>query len=177
MVICNCYHDDINWLNQRGVCWGTKECEPCSCKGNELKCDFYPEVIEKAKVREEFKKATKDVITRESAKNAACSICTNNDVCKELKNFKSSMCTTMRVFDAIESPLSGKKKDSRTTHYDEVVSKNVKELAFFIIEREKVIFDCIASKFSNHDEFSKMLEPDWYKLLQDMIDYLKEEVR
>ena len=177
MVICNCYHDDINWLNQRGVCWGTKECEPCSCKGNELKCDFYPEVIEKAKVREDFKKATKDVITRESAKKAACSMCTNSDVCKELKNFKSSMCTTMRVFDAIESPLSKKKKDSKTTHYDEVVSKNVEELAFFIIEREKVIFDCIASRFSNHDEFSKMLEPDWYKLLQDMIDYLKEEVR
>lgn len=177
MVICNCYHDDINWLNQRGVCWGTKECEPCSCKGNELKCDFYPEVIEKAKVREDFKRATKDVITRESAKKAACSMCTNSDVCKELKNFKSSMCTTMRVFDAIESPLSGKKKDSRTTHYDEVVSKNVEELAFFIIEREKVIFDCIASKFSNHDEFSKMLEPDWYRLLQDMIDYLKEEVK
>lgn len=175
MTICNCYHDEPNWIHERGVCYGTKECEPCSCKGNELKCDFYPEVIEKAKVREAFKRATKDVITRESAKKAACSMCTNSKLCKEVKNFRSSMCSTMRVFDSIESPL--KQKNSKTTHYDEVVSKNVDELALFIVDREKVLFDCIASRFCNHDEFSKMLEPDWYRLLQDMIDYLKEEVK
>ena len=32
-----------------GICWGTKECDECSCEGDETKCDFYPEVIEKAK--------------------------------------------------------------------------------------------------------------------------------
>lgn len=26
-----------------GVCYGTKECEPCACGGDETKCDFYPE--------------------------------------------------------------------------------------------------------------------------------------
>ena len=26
-----------------GVCWGTKECDECSCNGNENKCDFYPQ--------------------------------------------------------------------------------------------------------------------------------------
>ena len=32
-----------------GICNGTKEREECSCKGNREKCDFYPEVREKAK--------------------------------------------------------------------------------------------------------------------------------
>ena len=31
--ICNSYKD--------GHCLGTKEIEPCSCKGNRIKCDFY----------------------------------------------------------------------------------------------------------------------------------------
>ena len=32
-----------------GVCWGTRECDECSCGGDQTKCDFYPEVREKAK--------------------------------------------------------------------------------------------------------------------------------
>ena len=32
-----------------GVCWGTKEIDECNCDGNRTKCDFYPEVREKAK--------------------------------------------------------------------------------------------------------------------------------
>lgn len=32
-----------------GVCWGTKEIDECSCNGDRTKCDFYPEVREKAK--------------------------------------------------------------------------------------------------------------------------------
>lgn len=40
---CKCYHAEKNWLNKIGVCWGTKEMEPCSCQGDESKCDFYPE--------------------------------------------------------------------------------------------------------------------------------------
>ena len=31
-----------------GECWGTKECEECSCEGNELVCDFYENVRTKA---------------------------------------------------------------------------------------------------------------------------------
>ncbi len=41
---CNCYHAEKNWIGGIGVCWGTKEMEPCSCGGNKSKCDFYPEV-------------------------------------------------------------------------------------------------------------------------------------
>jgi hypothetical protein len=32
-----------------GICYGTKECEECSCGGNENRCDFYPEVRRRAK--------------------------------------------------------------------------------------------------------------------------------
>lgn len=38
--ICDCYHTAHSGL---GVCWGTKECEACSCEGDTHKCDFYPE--------------------------------------------------------------------------------------------------------------------------------------
>lgn len=31
-----------------GVCWGTKEMDQCSCNGDRTKCDFYPEIREKA---------------------------------------------------------------------------------------------------------------------------------
>lgn len=41
-MICECYHDDINFIGERGVCWGAKEKEPCRCGGDESKCDFYP---------------------------------------------------------------------------------------------------------------------------------------
>ena len=47
MSICLCYHDEQNFLHERGVCYGTKEKEPCSCGGNPVKCDFYEEVKEK----------------------------------------------------------------------------------------------------------------------------------
>ena len=40
---CDCYHAEKNWLGKIGICWGTKEMEPCSCQGDESKCDFYPE--------------------------------------------------------------------------------------------------------------------------------------
>ena len=46
---CKCYHDDLNFLGKRGVCWGTKECEACSCGGDESKCDFYQCVRDRAR--------------------------------------------------------------------------------------------------------------------------------
>ena len=48
-MICKCYHADKNFLGNIGVCWGTKECEPCSCNGDEEKCDFYDYVRERVK--------------------------------------------------------------------------------------------------------------------------------
>ena len=41
---CTSYHDNINYLGKPGVCWGTKEIEPCFCEGDMRKCDFYENV-------------------------------------------------------------------------------------------------------------------------------------
>lgn len=45
---CKCYHAERNFLGKIGVCWGTKECEACSCGGDESKCDFYDNVRKRA---------------------------------------------------------------------------------------------------------------------------------
>lgn len=51
-------------------CYGTRECDPCSCGGDRTKCDFYEDVRKKAKA--ELKKA-KDKVKRDP--NAICPIC------------------------------------------------------------------------------------------------------
>ena len=44
---CNCYNVYIDRIYgnevKYGVCLGTKEIDRCGCKGDESKCDFYPE--------------------------------------------------------------------------------------------------------------------------------------
>lgn len=58
MQTCTCYHEENRIIyvychltgkpvplnTTVGVCWGTKEREECSCKGDELKCNFYNKV-------------------------------------------------------------------------------------------------------------------------------------
>lgn len=53
MSICDCYCEEHAMYNgmpfvRKSVCNGTKEREECNCGGNKAKCDFYPEVREKA---------------------------------------------------------------------------------------------------------------------------------
>ena len=43
-----------NWAGTNGRCWGTKECEPCYCGGDESKCDFYPKKREEVKTVQTF---------------------------------------------------------------------------------------------------------------------------
>ena len=40
-IVCKSYHAEKNFLGKVGVCYGTKEKEPCSCKGDKNKCDYY----------------------------------------------------------------------------------------------------------------------------------------
>lgn len=40
---CDSYRTEANWLGKTGVCYGTKEREPCDCMGLTQYCDFYPE--------------------------------------------------------------------------------------------------------------------------------------
>jgi hypothetical protein len=59
---CKCYEETweiIGWLGpdevirkHRHRCNGTRERDECSCGGDRTKCDFYPEVREKAKKEE-----------------------------------------------------------------------------------------------------------------------------
>lgn len=65
MEKCSCYHAVDNWLGLPGVCWGTKEREPCRCGGDESKCDFYPEKKKGAvemgnKIDDAYKKGAED---------------------------------------------------------------------------------------------------------------------
>ena len=56
---CECYIEDRQLVDYTPlmkplyktvpVCFGTKELDRCSCGGDKTKCDFYPEVREKAK--------------------------------------------------------------------------------------------------------------------------------
>lgn len=48
MGTCDSYY--IN-MNGEGTCYGTKERDACGCKGDESRCDFYPEKREKANKR------------------------------------------------------------------------------------------------------------------------------
>ena len=86
MKICECYdeYEDVQYLSdfEQGVhfaltgeriksvkvkksrCTGTKECESCSCGGDRMKCDFYPQECAEAKKEqkiEETKKKAKDL--------------------------------------------------------------------------------------------------------------------
>lgn len=42
MEKCSSYVKN-HWSDTLGYCMGTKETEACSCRGDESKCDFYPE--------------------------------------------------------------------------------------------------------------------------------------
>lgn len=56
-MACKCYHAERNYLGKIGVCWGTKECEACSCGGDESKCDFYDYVRERASLSQKQTRA------------------------------------------------------------------------------------------------------------------------
>ena len=90
MSKCNCYHTQpktVYTYNQFtgspiahdtevGVCWGTRECDECSCGGDTRKCDFYP------KVREQGSKSKKTQKTTMRAK-------VNLDTMKSINDFVS----------------------------------------------------------------------------------------
>lgn len=49
-TLCSSYREYIGPARYGcgGYCTGTKECDSCTCQGNEAMCDFYPEKREKA---------------------------------------------------------------------------------------------------------------------------------
>ena len=66
---CECYEereviDDYSFNFDRrliGICNGTKERDRCLCSGNPVKCDFYPEIREKARRQTQEYRDTKEL--------------------------------------------------------------------------------------------------------------------
>lgn len=54
MKVCECYRTRFKGAEDavQGYCIGTKECEDCSCGGNELKCNFYDYIRERARLEQ-----------------------------------------------------------------------------------------------------------------------------
>ena len=91
---CDCYHietirhytynpvtgNPIGHDIDVGVCWGTKECEECSCGGDKIKCDFYPEIRQKAR-KERKPKFGKwiSVEDRLPERDQGCLLCIKNE--------------------------------------------------------------------------------------------------
>lgn len=59
MKICSYYRTCFKGAEDAacGYCIGTKDCESCSCGGNELKCNFYEHIRKRART-EQIKKAS-----------------------------------------------------------------------------------------------------------------------
>ena len=53
MEKCSCYREymSVGFDIGNARCFGTRECDPCLCGGDESKCDFYPEKRTKANKR------------------------------------------------------------------------------------------------------------------------------
>lgn len=68
MKVCECYRTRNKYsgsnITQVGYCIGTKDCEDCSCGGDELKCNFYEYIRERARAHAS---STVDVLTYSSA--------------------------------------------------------------------------------------------------------------
>lgn len=54
MKVCESYRTRFKGAEDavQGYCIGTKECEDCSCGGNELKCNFYDYKRERASLEQ-----------------------------------------------------------------------------------------------------------------------------
>lgn len=107
---CKCYRsatkilfwspDEAPITINTGSCFGTKERDECHCKGDRMKCDFYPGVREKAKQEEALlNKAT--WIEAKSGFNVHCT-----------DNYKCSNCGNKEKFATFFCSYCGKEMDS-----------------------------------------------------------------
>lgn len=55
MSKCKCWHETPNRKQVDAECWGTRERDACSCGGDQMKCDFYPEIRVKVKSKPDIK--------------------------------------------------------------------------------------------------------------------------
>lgn len=83
MKMCDCYREKTKMVpvyfgyteKKYGICIGTKECDECSCGGDESKCDFYPEK------RKESKKTMNTVeMWTKAQEDGKMYVCINGDI-------------------------------------------------------------------------------------------------
>ena len=81
MEKCDCYHERtgrdplFGSPVTYGVCYGTKECDECSCGADPAKCDFYPEKRKKAE-----KKLNTAQMWLKAKEDGKIYECTNGDI-------------------------------------------------------------------------------------------------
>lgn len=125
--LCDCFHIE----GGNPVCRGTKEKDVCSCNGDRTKCDFYPDVKEKAVEQNR-------VVTAEEYREALYEISYNMTIAEVTEAFNSAyLCpskelvikdiltnyTSTYVVNAIK-----KWKDEHTVHrYDILKNKESNE--------------------------------------------------
>ena len=110
-----------------GVCWGTKEMDECSCDGDRTKCDFYPEVREKA-IREE----NSLIVTYDCCSPDAPTLCVarkDGNKVKVLNTIQGDEAFGMYYYLTGWAEL---KEKEVTTNADKIRSMNDEELAEFL---------------------------------------------
>lgn len=113
-----------------GVCWGTKEIDECSCGGDRTKCDFYPEVKEKA-IREQ-KESNSLIVTYDCCPPDAPTLCVarkEKDKVRVLNTIQGDQAFGMYCYLTGYAEL---KEKEVTTNADKIRSMNDEELAEFL---------------------------------------------
>ena len=147
---CDCHHKKTytrcDGLKDfiRYECWGTKERDECSCGGDRIKCDFYPEVREKALREREDNKVRKNslieydfkvgdkVITSTGQTGIIESIC-DCKYCKE-RGFCEPQVKTINGVDKIYITDNDKRLDFKSFY-------QIGDYLFGNIDKESVEYD------------------------------------
>jgi len=101
MKVCECYRTRFKGAEDavQGYCIGTKECEDCSCGGNELKCNFYDYKRERASLEQ----ADSTLYTFEDVFSPKVEVLSVNDLINALleRSFKEKQTFPWWVFQEI----------------------------------------------------------------------------
>lgn len=109
LEICDCYNVRTRArtifggafrVDERyGVCYGTKECDECSCGGDPAKCDFYPE--KRRRAEESHKNDHNNLCQKEDKTTTSC--VENNNKCTFDEKSEGKEMNTAQMWLAAQS--------------------------------------------------------------------------
>lgn len=157
---CSCYHfyQGAGVFYSDGVCYGTKEREPCSCGGDPAKCDFYPE----------------------KRKAAICDLYDTQS--KQCEPYKPCICpydgdTSKCTFDeqytkAYENMLSEKSTATPVNIYDFMEKKNMNTAEMWLeAQKTGARYECANSNIAYSKDLGLVIKDDrgisWELLCMD----------